>query len=140
MLVCVCFRYTNKEQLVHAILGIVPSFIAVGDGLAGLSYVVSHSSQSTFGNRLTAPDIVILISDGSWHGNLLSFITGNSDQHKVVTKLHAMSKNVIAVGIGPVNVQMINSVATDFMHSFKVQHAVDLLSIENQVLSLICQH
>jgi len=132
-------RYTNKQQLLSAIMGIKPNLAINSDGLVGLNYVINHVVQSRFGDRPNIPDDVIFISDGSWHKNFLSFLTGKDDQHTVVEELHRDSNNVISIGIGPADTNMIHNVATNTAHSFKVQQASQLASIEAGVLNLICQ-
>jgi hypothetical protein len=84
------------------------------NNLVAVQYVLDNFSQ---GNRAHVPDDVIIISEA----HALNYF--NHHQEDVaINQLHQMSHNVIAVGLGSVNQNEMNWVATDRNHFFLIEN------------------
>lgn len=118
-------EYHSKNDVLGAISGQTLKG-GHGDVNAGLNYVLDHALTPSAGDRKSASNIVVILTDDGVDNSLLL----NSLEHRV----HAEA-DVISVVIGHV---AFSHLATDDMHQFRLRSPIELSSIVQEVANLIC--
>ncbi|XP_045179342.2 uncharacterized protein LOC123538967 [Mercenaria mercenaria] len=107
------------------------------DNLIGLHYLNNYALSSSHGNRHSASNVAVVISEG--HSHYMNPFIASQAEYTEMSSLHKHFHNVIAIGIGSsVDSNQISHMATGSSHKFLIRSGSYLKGIENKVYSLIC--